>query len=516
MMLKKIIVLCLSLMFLVPIVDVHALLLGDAELILDDVGIVPIHPKNGELVSITADVYNAGLKNTNFFASMITVAYFVDGELLHVDEIGDVEPGISNKIKIISPPLWKSDMGNHEIKVIVDYHDTLGDQYDSPLDNSMAKILFITPEKNTHISLEASPQYFLLGEKLSQVTVSLFDSDTNELLNDKKIILNFDGHYSSLVTNNQGHVSFSNTLSSSSSNRINVEASFSGDDVYPASNSSLILYQFPKETSSALVLKLSDSDQYDFENNFFEILIYQNSYEKLVKKIQLVPAALFDSETFWVSLPHGHVYFAEIYLDGGLFSVIDKVELQADSVVVKKISIPEMGKIKFMVTDHTNPLVVGAMITNWKYMFSAEDGFTEWIDVMPATEDPYVAKIILSDGRIVKSEPFLVFPGEQKMVGISMIPTSLNNEIPSWIKNNAGWWANDLIDDSSFVEGIQFMVQEGIISIPLQSSDFDESVDEIPSWIKNNAGWWANDLIDDSSFVEGIQFMVQSGLINLS
>ena len=112
MMLKKIIVLYLSLILLIPIINVHAIT-GDAELVLESVGIVPMNPINGDMVSITADVYNAGSKNTHSFVSMITAAYFVDGNLLHVGEIGNVEPGISNKIKITSPPIWKFEMGNH-------------------------------------------------------------------------------------------------------------------------------------------------------------------------------------------------------------------------------------------------------------------------------------------------------------------------------------------------------------------------------------------------------------------
>ena len=37
--------------------------------------------------------------------------------------------------------------------------------------------------------------------------------------------------------------------------------------------------------------------------------------------------------------------------------------------------------------------------------------------------------------------------------------------IPSWIKNNAGWWAENTIDDDSFIQGIQFLIKEGIIEI---------------------------------------------------
>jgi len=38
-------------------------------------------------------------------------------------------------------------------------------------------------------------------------------------------------------------------------------------------------------------------------------------------------------------------------------------------------------------------------------------------------------------------------------------------KIPSWIKNNAGWWADGQIDDNSFVQGIQWLIKEGIMKI---------------------------------------------------
>jgi len=50
---------------------------------------------------------------------------------------------------------------------------------------------------------------------------------------------------------------------------------------------------------------------------------------------------------------------------------------------------------------------------------------------------------------------------------VSGTPSTMesSNEIPVWIKNNAGWWADGSIDDSSFVLGIQFLVQEGFMKI---------------------------------------------------
>jgi hypothetical protein len=57
------------------------------------------------------------------------------------------------------------------------------------------------------------------------------------------------------------------------------------------------------------------------------------------------------------------------------------------------------------------------------------------------------------------------------MVGI-MIPNVSAEEIPSWIKNSAGWWADGSIDDETFVLGIQFLVEEKII--PLSPTTIDE------------------------------------------
>ena len=87
--------------------------------------------------------------------------------------------------------------------------------------------------------------------------------------------------------------------------------------------------------------------------------------------------------------------------------------------------------------------------------------------------------------------------------------------IPSWIKNNAGWWADGSIDDDSFVQGIQFLIKEDVLKIPPTSQIAVNGVSEIPSWIKNNAGWWADGSIDDDSFVQGIQFLIKEGIMSI-
>ena len=87
-------------------------------------------------------------------------------------------------------------------------------------------------------------------------------------------------------------------------------------------------------------------------------------------------------------------------------------------------------------------------------------------------------------------------------------------EIPSWIKNNAGWWADGKIDNNSFIQGIQFLIKEGIMKVPPTSQGAGTGSNQIPTWIKNNAGWWASGQIDDNSFIQGIQFLVKEGIIN--
>ena len=108
------------------------------------------------------------------------------------------------------------------------------------------------------------------------------------------------------------------------------------------------------------------------------------------------------------------------------------------------------------------------------------------------------------------------------LVSMLFVPPSMpaveaqDSEIPAWIKNNAGWWATDQIDDSSFLQGIQFLIKEGIMVIPPTETSGSSESQEVPGWIKNNAEWWAAGQIDDSTFVSGIQYLVKVGIIKVS
>ncbi len=101
-------------------------------------------------------------------------------------------------------------------------------------------------------------------------------------------------------------------------------------------------------------------------------------------------------------------------------------------------------------------------------------------------------------------------------------------QIPDWIRNNAKWWSEGQIGDSDFTSGIQFMIKENIMVIPdlpeevtqMELKDEKRAMgmereQNVPDWVRNNAGWWADGLISDDDFVSGIKYLVEQGIIRV-
>jgi len=53
----------------------------------------------------------------------------------------------------------------------------------------------------------------------------------------------------------------------------------------------------------------------------------------------------------------------------------------------------------------------------------------------------------------------------------TLTPTPVESEtsIPSWIKNNAGWWIEGKISDTEFTMALQYLIKTGIITVNLTS-----------------------------------------------
>ena len=110
----------------------------------------------------------------------------------------------------------------------------------------------------------------------------------------------------------------------------------------------------------------------------------------------------------------------------------------------------------------------------------------------------------------------------QKHAGIGTaildIGSGVTTLIPSWIKDNAGWWADGTIDDATFIQSIQFLVQNDVIEVSeaVVGSTGQESRSEsgtVPSWVKTSAGGWADNTIDDATFIQSIQFLIRQGIL---
>ena len=88
-------------------------------------------------------------------------------------------------------------------------------------------------------------------------------------------------------------------------------------------------------------------------------------------------------------------------------------------------------------------------------------------------------------------------------------------EIPSWVKNNVEWWADDLIDDGEFTHGIEFLINENILILP-PTIMTDEQLNKIPDWIKNNGKWWTQGIISDDEFLSNIQYLIVNGILSVN
>ena len=92
-----------------------------------------------------------------------------------------------------------------------------------------------------------------------------------------------------------------------------------------------------------------------------------------------------------------------------------------------------------------------------------------------------------------------------------------DTQIPDWVKNVAGWWANNEISEREFLSGIEYLINNNIILIqPVPCSTTNtSSTGVVPDWVKNNAMWWSEDLIEEYDFINGIQYLVKKQIISI-
>jgi len=94
-------------------------------------------------------------------------------------------------------------------------------------------------------------------------------------------------------------------------------------------------------------------------------------------------------------------------------------------------------------------------------------------------------------------------------------------QIPNWIKNVAGWLASGVITENEFLTGIEYLINNNIILLDfvpcnykIQNQTISPSK-SVPDWIKNNASWWSENLIDDIDFINGLQYLIEYKIIKI-
>ena len=110
---------------------------------------------------------------------------------------------------------------------------------------------------------------------------------------------------------------------------------------------------------------------------------------------------------------------------------------------------------------------------------------------------------------------FKVEPTSQGVLKISGFEKGLPPElpkIPQWIQVNTEWWITNQISDLEFLEGIDFLFEKQIISVP-ERDVISESQWRIPQWVKISIGWWYEEKISDGDFLNMIENLVKRKII---
>ena len=455
-------------LFLATFVSAYAIETGPSEIVLTDVWLEPEHPQAGDKVSIVGKVYNGGTYSTDFYAKVVTVGVTIDGELRKIMELGNVVPGESNNVKISTGPLWEAEWGKHNVTVIIDYHNTLQDQYDNPTNNKISKIFNIEPSRPSKILLDIFPSY-IIPEKSNYIKINgtLLELDTGTPLSKKNIILIIGDDREALITDENGKFSISKAMTFSGEKFL-VTASYDGSfPNLPVNKTGYVFHLPPSKESAAVVLQMSDpSGKYNFQNLPSQIAVFQDSYDKVYKKINTTNDLLLDNDTAWIGLPGNHSYLEEIYVDGRFFFSTDWKQIPVATALQETLDVPETAQIRFHVIDANGNPIEGVSVKNWIYSAKTDEaGFTQWIDTLPTRtkNEPYVAVASTIDGNTFNSESFFAATDERKIIEINAPYSQI--AIPSWIKNNAKWWSEGSIGDSDFVKGIQYLIQIGVIKV---------------------------------------------------
>ena len=72
---------------------------------------------------------------------------------------------------------------------------------------------------------------------------------------------------------------------------------------------------------------------------------------------------------------------------------------------------------------------------------------------------------------------------------------------------------NKKISDDTYIEILEFLLQERVITIPMSKAPKDNNNADLPIWINNNAEKWIKGEISNDEFSISIKWMLDQGIV---
>ena len=188
----------------------------------------------------------------------------------------------------------------------------------------------------------------------------------------------------------------------------------------------------------------------------FCVLINRFNKIFIITAVSLFLVSSLGSEAFGYGAPppqsSADNYTVEIYSDKESYNLGETVTFSGN---VNKYD--ENRNLRISIFDSSNKFII-----TQKTPVNIDGTFSHSVILNEKFSDgDYIVRAQYGSSKITVEKMSFVVNSD----GTSMEQKLPSAKVPDWIKNNAGWWADGSIDDESFVGGIQFLIEEGIMTI---------------------------------------------------
>ena len=214
-------------------------------------------------------------------------------------------------------------------------------------------------------------------------------------------------------------------------------------------------------TGSAFGQEMSEHAELFFDA---EASILQGDYEKAIK---LYDEMLETYPTEYKIFEMKAIALSNLRLESTLAMQPQQNTISRDPSNLNRASMLEVYKALEINPNSTLALnLMGLGFGNFGEYSEAERYFDKSIKLDP---DNQITKNYISAVKDVK-EKYSLDVFEQPTKKPDFLQVQENNTVPEWVKNNAGWWAADEISDSDFFSGIEYLIENNIIKVNVETN----------------------------------------------